>query len=272
MPKPSIRGRYGMMKLSSCIVLLIVALFYSCQKDSLMNCNCTLPAKDMLCKTYLFNNEVCIGYIEYAYNAQLQKETETYKSVKGKIEKTISYTYNNAGFISEMIIETRSPEKKERISYVYNLTNKIENIEIFDDETLIKSKLYAYNNSNELQQTKIISGGVLDTLISFEYDVEGKLWRESFYNSDSLLSSYQIHQFYFNGIERVNFYNANDVYSGYNLWVHDSDGNIISFSDYDQTNNLIEKTIYTYENRLLKKVSTQDGFGHEISYIAYFYS
>jgi len=260
------------MKLYKCLLLLITIFLISCEKDPLINCNCTLPYKDMLCKTYLFENDKCVGYIDYSYNTQLQKETEDYLSVKGKVEKTISYTYNSLGFISEKKVNTISPAKTERISYTYNTSGKLEKLEQLENEVLIKSKTFLYNDSSKLQQIKIYSNGVIDSLISFEYDCDGKLWRESFFNKDSSLSSYQIHQFYFNDIESVNLFNANDVYLGYNLWVHDSGGKIISYAEYNQTNDLVNKTTYTYENNLLVKETTIDGFGKVISYNVYFYS
>jgi len=226
----------------------------------------------MLCKKYLFDNNICIGYIDYDYNAQLLKETENYKTVKGKVEKTISFTYNSMGSVSCENIKTISPVKNVSFLYSYNAANKIEKIEQRENESLVKSSLFLYNDSNVLQKTEIYNSGVLDSLILFEYDTAGKLWRQSVFGNDSALISYQIHQFFFNGIERINFFNSNDVYLGYNLFVHNNDGNMFSFATYGSANDLLEKTIYEYENKLLIKETTADGFGKTIRYLVYFYS
>ena len=261
-----------MMKFFKYLFFFISLLFLSCEKDPLINYDCSLPADGLLCKTYIFENSQCIGYIDYEYNANLQKETEYLKTPKGKVEKTFSYVYNAQGLISEENIDKNSSTKNEKIVYSYSATNKILKTEHFDNEMLSNSAVYVYDSTDNLTTTNIFYQSALDTVIKFEYDTKGKLWRQSFYNKDNSISSYQIHIYFDNGVERINLFNVNDVYLGYNLLTFNASGNITLFSAFDRDNVLTEKIIYDYENDRLIKETRKDGAENIVSYKVLFYS
>ena len=272
MHKQNIPGKFGTMRLFNCLFLLVSMFLISCEKDPLNNCDCTLTTKGLLCKTYFFEYNECIGYVDYAYNNKLQRQTESFKTVKGKLKKVIASTYNDQGNIIETYVDIKSPAKTEKTTFTYNASNRIDKIEQFENEKLIKNKLFFYNESGQLEKSKIYNLGISDSIILYEYDTKGLLWRESSLNGDSIVSSYKIHLFYDNNIERVNLYNSNNAYLGYNLQIFNTMGNIISYLTYSRTNELTEKITYEYENNLLIKESKLNGFNQLISYTAHFYS
>ncbi len=272
MHKQNIRGKYGSMKQLSFVFVFIFTLFLSaCHKDELIN-DCDLPYPDLLCKKYIFENNKCIGYIDYDYNTCLQKLHEAYKNTKGLVRKTILFAYNAQGMISEEQQIVTHSDISDIKKYHYNPLNKIEKIEYFTNDTYTGVKQFYYSNNSLLQKISIFTEKQLDTLIIFEYDTDGKLWRQSYFNKDSSLVSQQIHQFFDNGVERIMLYNANFVYLGYLLIRTNNMGDILSTATYSRNDELLEKTIFEYDNNKLIKETKLDGCEQVVAYNVYFYS
>lgn len=265
------RGKFGMMKPFKLFILFFSFFFVSCEKDKLIN-DCSLPYPDLLCKTYLFENDICIGYINYDYNTALQKTSEEYKTINGKTEKSICFKYNQQELLLEERIIKNNKTDNEVISYEYTAFQKVEKKEYFKNENLVKSIHYFYDNTDKIEQIKIFNQSSLDSLIVFEYDNEGLLWRQSYFDKDNTLLSYEIHQFYDNNIERIIFYNAKDLIQGFHLLQRDAEEKMLSQKVYDRNNELVEKTVYEYENTFLIKVSKLDAYDKVKSYTVYFYS
>jgi len=260
------------MKIYKYLVFFISLLFFSCEKDPLINYNCSLPYDGLLCKTYLFENNLCIGYIDYEYNVNLLKEKEYLKTPKGRVEKTFSFVYNNQGLISEAYINKESQTKSEKTLFNYSATNKILKTEHYVNEVLIDYSENTYDADDNLLEKSIYYQGALDSVIKFEYDSEGKLWRQSFYNEDNTLASYQIHIYFDNGVERINLFNAKDVYLGYVLLTFNDSEKMTSYAEFDKDNQLTEKIICDYENDRLIKETVKDGAENIVSYKILFYS
>jgi len=264
-------GKYGTMKLFKIIIFLVLTGLMSCQKDVLIN-DCTLAYPGLLCKSFFFEGENCIGYTENEYNSNLQKIKTIYKSTAGKAEKTIEYTYNCANLIVEEHIYGKNNALKEVILYKYTPSDLLEKASHFVDGNETRTITHIYLSDNKLEETQVLTQGALDTVIRFEYDTRNKLWRKSYYTKDNALLQYQIHEYFDNNIERIKFYNAKDIYQGYHMLQFNEEMKSLIFITYDRENKIVEKLMFEYEDGFLIGIEKKDAYNTIKSKIIHFYS
>lgn len=271
MRRQSIRGTSGKMKTFSVFLWVLLLFLMACEKDPLINGDCSQTPPGMLCKTYFFENDLCIGYIEHHYDNAYREESQVYKSPKGQIKMTVTFTYNAVGLKTEERIIKETSDNTESIFYYYNSLSKPTLEEYYTNGSLSGKKAYFYNDTL-LTEIQISNTEGLDSVITYEYDTDYFLWRTSFFNRDSTLISREIHSFYENNIERIDLYDAFNVFKGYHLLHSDSNGNMLTDARYNADQILNEKIIYTYIAGKPEKISLTDAMGQVKSYTVFFYN
>lgn len=269
MCKPNTHGIFGMMKHIKLLLLIATVLLASCQKDAPIS-ECSLPYSGLLCKTYIYENDACIGYIAHDYDNTLRKTHDIFKTVKGRTDKTVIYTYTNNRLSEEQHLNASDKETR-LIRYAYTDAGLFLKTEYFAGNTPELSHHYTYIN-NKLSEELIdyVSGN--DTLIRYEYDFQGELWRKSYLLNSTSLIKYQIHEFFDNQSERIKFYDARHMYRGYKLIETNTDGSLKSETTYNSENTLTEKTTYNYNHLGITAEKVYDSNMNVKGYKLYYYS
>lgn len=272
MPRLKNHGKYGMMKKYKQYLLfgLSFFLFTHCEKDPMTSYDCNLEHSGLLCRTYLLEGDKSIGYIDHTYKG-LEPYKFFYRDNKGKLRQTVTHTYNSQGtLIEKQYIRVTAPDKMYQ--YAYTNFGELSLITAFEDNKEIKRTVFHYNEKQMLEKEEVFVKGQRDTLVSYEYDSSGELWRQSFFNSSNTLINYKIHTFFDNGITRINSYNSKDIFTGYEIFVNNAYGDIHKHAVYNHLYELTNKKVYDYDNRQLVKLSTFNGLMQLVSQKFFLYS
>ncbi len=246
-------GVSGMTTLYSLWVysFLFLITLCSCAKDSVTALDCSNTAYDQVCRTYIFENEKSIGYIDHRYPDK--QHVKSYNNNRGQTQKTVHVFFNHQNLKSQKIVSSLSQASKT-FSYSYNDAGKMLRIIKKNNGQLEKKTLFYYDSLLHLKSTEIFSGQQLDTLITYEYDNSGDLWRKTYYNADSATIKYAIFQYFTNDVVKISTYNSKNVFTGYTLNLYNTYGLIKSAATYDHNEDLVTKVEYFYDSgRLIEK-------------------
>ncbi|OPZ95486.1 MAG: hypothetical protein BWY70_01994 [Bacteroidetes bacterium ADurb.Bin408] len=271
MHRLNIRGKYGRMRTCNILLLFLLLSLLSCEKDPLINGNCSQTPPGMLCKTYFFENDQCIGYIEHYYDSAYRERNQIYRNPKGRNKMKVTFSYNASGLLSVKHVNKEASGNTESTLYVYNSNSTPLREEYYANGTLLGKKEFFFTDSL-LTGMKVYYNNEPDSIITLEYDTDHFLWRKSIFNSDSTLMAREIHSFYENNIERIDLYDAFNVFRGYQLLHSDSNGNLLTNAHYKSDQTLTEMISYTYSAGKPERITFLDALGKVKSYTAFFYN
>ncbi|MDD3877527.1 MAG: hypothetical protein PHT69_12980 [Bacteroidales bacterium] len=254
------------------LLFLNICFFSNCEKDPVIAFDCDLDKSGLLCKTYQFEDQKCVGYVRYKYTENDSVLTSTYFDIDENVKKKIEYSYDSEGFLVEKktLISESNKLEKELNSYNNGLLSQTKN---YIGETLTSEIHFFYNNSGVCNRVEFLNQeGVVDSLILYEYDSMDILWRKSYFKGETALLRYEIHEWFDNSVKRIDHYNGNDVFLGYELLLFNSDGLLREQSVYNHNLVLSGKDIYEFEDKKLVKLLSYNGLMNLIAHKILIYS
>lgn len=148
----------------------------------------------------------------------------------------IDYTYNDAGLIT-------SRSNYNNFDGVWELGG------IYN---------YTYNSQNQLTLTTLNLGGMVYQKTEYQYDGNNcvqELWYSYDFDSGTLIPSEKYVTSYADGrkvlvqdsVSEDGFY---WMYYGKSTFLYDNNGNCLEYHHYDEDNNEVERSVYTYDNTM----------------------
>ncbi len=248
------------LRLTKFILLIFTIVFSACTKDKTPACNSNGKKDDICTIQYLINgkNEK-IEYYQYQNNTihliesedknnfitstllVYEDETITQKittDFKGKVLKTIEYTYKNG------LIEKEIHNQDSVIEYFYNI-QLLNKIKYYNDNNLVSwDTILYYPNQKIYQQKSYSPNNNLQKIEEFRWFVNNT------YTQESILPNGTIYQ---KTINKTNNQNQ-----------------IIQQNIYNQNGELIEQNKKTYENNKLMYESYNKLLSNELLEIIYY--
>jgi len=251
------------------LLFFVIIFACSCEKDPLSADDCAQIYPGLLCRTYLFEADKGIGYIDYQYDNKILTK-EFYKNVKGEVRKAIEYSYNSDLLIViEKSVDNNSNIRE--IKYIYTDFNELTECTHYENSVLIAQYNFYYDDLNRLVKQEILHQEMRDSILTYEYDNEGRLWRLSYHDGQMALLGYEIYVIYSNNIKRINTYNPKHNFMGYNLFVYNNNM-LETHIFYDMNYNIILRNTYHYKNNELILHEVFNKENQRISHKELFYS
>lgn len=218
----------------------VLLLLNACSHDILVPCESNAFKSGLLCKQYIYQGGVVIGYYSYYYNSTNQLTKKVLLRGNGTTIREMTYEYNS----SNQLIQEGKHEESNGADTLYKYTyNSLDSLAIkytYAEDQLITYSTYSYHSHNQLAT---IINYVADTVFSFTdytYLTDGRPYKIIDYAADTAINAFTQYTYYANNLIKI------ESYEGLNL------------SSYE----LLE-----YENDILIKVST---FSPDHSLSAYF--
>jgi|GEM_PF-3861604 len=245
---------------------------YACSKDELLECDCGQDFIGKLCREYHFENNECIGFIDYSYDDNLKLVSEKYSNKQSVVKKIINYEYNSKGQLAKKAeIYTDNYLYNNTIIYHYNFFDSLSERILYQNNSVVYEEAIEYDS---LKNKCLVTKKVADTIQSYKtysYDSDNKLWKiKSFQSSGSLIESFE-YNYYYDNTMRINKYDSLTNFNGYELYRYNTSLQIIEKIIYDKDKILVNDDVFDYNDNRLSKVTTYDQYEKIISYILYKY-
>ena len=148
----------------------------------------------------------------------------------------VDYTYNDAGLIT-------SRSNYNNFDGVWELGG------IYN---------YTYNSQNQLVLTTLNLGGMVYQKTEYQYDENNcvqELWYSYDFDSGTLIPSEKYVTSYVDGRKVLVQDSVSDdgfywMYYGKSTFLYDNNGNCLEYHHYDEDNNEVERSVYTYDNTM----------------------
>ncbi len=147
----------------------------------------------------------------------------------------------------------------------YDESGKIIKEEDIDfDGDLFLMENYEYNEAGKLTKRTAYYKEVLVKYYLYEYDAEGRLYKESDYDSDGTLDDYTVYIYDQNGrVIREDDYHEDGVLDEYHLLEYNAQGVLTKKTTYNESGVLNDSYEYGEDGTLLKKIYNYPGEYYE---------
>jgi hypothetical protein len=235
-----------------------------------VNCDCS-QTTGKLCREYRFEKEVCIGYIDYSYNSDLQLTGKKFFSKEGKLKKSIFYEYANTLLIKESESYTDNQLLNNYSQYIYTVFDSIAEKKEFCSGQEVNRIVYEYDSINLRKKESTFDHDTLINYTEYFYDNENKLWKTIARNFDGGINQIRMYDYYDNLTLRITLYDSMTNFAGFELYRYNTENLLLEVDYHDKDNALETYDTYDYkENQLLKK-SSYDNLNNRIAYTVYKY-
>lgn len=244
------------IRLKNSILILLTALFASCQTDALLPCENEGPVGE-ICREYRYSDDAAIGYAEFEYETE-NSITENIYDHHSNLIKTIVEHFEDG---KTVIIAEQYPDKESLVqSWHYNEIDSIHQIYFGGIDSLIE---FTYENGKRLKD-EYFHNGELDRWTSYRYyQDDGKLYRRSFYNAEDSLLRYENYQYFSTGLYRITYYTPSHQVTGRRV-VGFSQLGLITSNEFTNALGVVtqnENYIYDVAGKLIER----NGFNHSHS-------
>lgn len=181
------------------LFLIYLAFLSSCSTDIVAPCGTDEALYGRVCSEFKMRNNEPVGTVEYAYTDNGNSLVTDFIDPKGRIDRTIRYTFKHGAIVSER--ETINGSEKTK-AYSYNDQDSISSVAYFTGAEIDSIAFCDFENGRR-SHVRVQSGNEILRYVEYRYDSDGLLNRCSYFTTDSVLLGYLQYEFFGNNKVRI---------------------------------------------------------------------